>query len=240
VIWHATDAAGNIGSATQSVTIQDTTPPQLTVPADVSVVSATALAVDLGTASATDLFGPVVISNDAPAQFQAPSTTTVIWTAQDQNGNRTTAPQTVKVVLPPLAALLAGLPRAKTRGTIKALAASLPRVGGKSGKVRIPLRRALLATGVRLSSDLSSPQVAGTVVTFSASGPGGSGTYLYRYRHKSRATGKAWQVMQGWSARSGYAWDTTGNKGANRIQVQVRRAGTQDKPVSKTMKYKIN
>lgn len=69
ITWSADDAAGNRGSSTQTVTIQDTTSPVLTVPDDVAVISPVPLAVDLGTASATDIFEPVVMTNNAPALF---------------------------------------------------------------------------------------------------------------------------------------------------------------------------
>ena len=102
VTYSATDSAGNTGSATQKVTIQDTTPPVLAVPADITVVSSVAVAVDIGTATASDLFEPVTISNDAPALFPV-GTTLVTWTATDANGNTGTAQQqvTVSATAPP-------------------------------------------------------------------------------------------------------------------------------------------
>ena len=67
VVWSATDRAGNTGTATQSVVVQDTTPPILTPPADIEVDSAEKVAVDLGQPVVSDLFEPVAISNDAPS-----------------------------------------------------------------------------------------------------------------------------------------------------------------------------
>ena len=97
VTWTATDASGNTATATQQVTVVDTTPPSLTVPADVSVIAAgSQTAVDIGTATAEDLFGPVNISNDAPGTFPV-GETVVIWTASDVNGNVATATQRVLV-----------------------------------------------------------------------------------------------------------------------------------------------
>lgn len=100
VTYSATDSAGNTGSATQKVTIQDTTPPVLAVPADITVVSSVPVAVDIGTATASDLFEPVTISNDAPALFPVGSTL-VTWTATDANGNTGTAQQQVTVSVTP-------------------------------------------------------------------------------------------------------------------------------------------
>ena len=98
VTWSATDAAGNTGTATQQVTVADTTSPVLTVPPDVQVTSDVPLTVDIGSATATDIFS-VSISNDAPAQFPL-GVTIVTWTATDANGNTTVAQQTVTVSPP--------------------------------------------------------------------------------------------------------------------------------------------
>ncbi|HCH5773729.1 TPA: PxKF domain-containing protein [Vibrio parahaemolyticus] len=79
-----------------TVIVQDTTPPVLTVPDDVEVFAAGALtSVDIGEAEATDLFGATV-SHDAPSQFP-PGETIVNWTADDPNGNSSSAVQVVTV-----------------------------------------------------------------------------------------------------------------------------------------------
>jgi len=99
VTYSATDAAGNVGTATQTVTVVDTTPPNLTLPAAVTttVGNNQPAAVNIGQATATDAFA-VTVSNDAPTAFPI-GTTTVTWTAVDANGNRTSGPQTVTVNL---------------------------------------------------------------------------------------------------------------------------------------------
>ncbi len=98
VTWTATDANGNVSTAVQLVTVVDTTAPVLAIPPDI-VIEATAArsAVDVGTATATDIF-PVVLSNDAPAEGFDLGTTPVTWTAADANGNVSTAVQLVTVV----------------------------------------------------------------------------------------------------------------------------------------------
>lgn len=98
VTWTATDAAGNGSTATQLVTVQDTTPPAISAPAAVVADSDTGqpITVAIGSATATDAFMPVSISNDAPAAFPL-GDTTVIWTATDANGNNATATQLVTV-----------------------------------------------------------------------------------------------------------------------------------------------
>ncbi len=99
VTYSATDAAGNIGTATQTVTVVDTTPPNLLLPAAVTttVGNNQPATVNIGTATATDVFA-VTVTNDAPAVFPI-GTTTVTWTATDANGNTTSGPQTVTVNL---------------------------------------------------------------------------------------------------------------------------------------------
>ncbi len=98
VTWTATDAAGNAATAVQQVTVQDTTPPVLTPPAAASGVSQDgyAVVVNIGTATATDAFNPVTITNDAPTKFPV-GNTTVTWTATDTNNNIATATQLVTV-----------------------------------------------------------------------------------------------------------------------------------------------
>ncbi|MDH5526711.1 MAG: HYR domain-containing protein [Nitrospirota bacterium] len=95
----AVDMAGNLGSSEMNITVRDTTPPLLTVPDDLVDLPATGLltVVDLGKAAATDLFGPVVITNDAPKDGFPVGLTTVTWTATDANGNRVTDTQNVMI-----------------------------------------------------------------------------------------------------------------------------------------------
>jgi len=97
VMYTATDAAGNQATATQRVTVVDTTPPGITAPAAVSLTSTNGSPVtgNIGQATATDIFA-VTITNNAPATFPA-GVTTVTWTATDANGNSATATQLVTV-----------------------------------------------------------------------------------------------------------------------------------------------
>jgi len=99
ITWSATDAAGNTGTATQTVTVRDTTAPALTVPDDVTVSASAPATVDIGSASATDIFS-VTITNDGPATYPA-GTTVVTWTAADANGNGSNGTQNVTVNTPP-------------------------------------------------------------------------------------------------------------------------------------------
>ena len=100
VIWTANDGNGNTATATQTVTVLDnispaiTAPPNITVSANAGTCVATGVA--LGTPTGTDNCGIPTFTNNAPATFPI-GVTTVIWTANDGNGNTQTAFQTVTV-----------------------------------------------------------------------------------------------------------------------------------------------
>jgi len=92
----ATDASGNSSRAETVVSVQDTIPPQLQVPPDLlREAQARETAVDIGTATATDIFD-VNLSNNAPAAFPL-GTTVVSWRAEDSNGNVSEAGQSVTI-----------------------------------------------------------------------------------------------------------------------------------------------
>ena len=101
VTWTAKDAAGNIGTATQTVIVQDTVPPTLTVPADVTVeATGSNMTIALGTATASDAGSPpVTITNNAPSNgfSWSPNPIFVVWTATDGAGNSVLRPQQVTI-----------------------------------------------------------------------------------------------------------------------------------------------
>jgi hypothetical protein len=102
VTWIAADAAGNVGSAVQKVTVQDTTPPTIIAPASLTVEGNAlggATGVSLGTPVVSDIVwsgSGLTVTNDAPSLF-AFGTTTVTWKVTDGSGNFATATQTVTV-----------------------------------------------------------------------------------------------------------------------------------------------
>ncbi|UHD17109.1 PKD domain-containing protein [Thiocapsa bogorovii] len=99
VTWSATNAEGLTGTATQRVTVSDTTAPQVTAPPNiVTNATGTLTPVNLGQAAATDLFEPVTLVNDAPSSGFPVGTTLVTWTATDANGNSSSGTQSVTVV----------------------------------------------------------------------------------------------------------------------------------------------
>jgi len=83
------------------------------------------------------------------------------------------------------------------------------------------------ATGATLTPSPASPQNAGTSVTFTAGGIGGSGNYEYKFWIK---TGGVWAVVQDYSTTNTFDWNTTGlTPGTYRAQVNVRNVGSSAK-----------
>jgi len=98
VIWTAVDESGNSASATQTVTIVDTTSPELTMPEDV-MISAFSLEkqVEIGEAQAHDLAGSAfTITNDVPDTFPL-GDTIVTWNVSDELGNSSSSQQVISV-----------------------------------------------------------------------------------------------------------------------------------------------
>ncbi|WP_242342407.1 PxKF domain-containing protein [Anaeromyxobacter terrae] len=98
----ATDAHGN-GSdpKTFTVTVQDTTPPAITVPGDITTLATSAAGAPVSfAASATDLVDGAVTASCTPQSGSsfAPGTTTVSCTASDSRGNAAT-PKTFTVTV---------------------------------------------------------------------------------------------------------------------------------------------
>ena len=78
-------------------------------------------------------------------------------------------------------------------------------------------------TSVSLTSDLPSPQPAGTSVTFTAQAAGGSGSYEYRFWTRNAVNGY-WSIVQDYSLSPNYAWNATDN--IDYISVWARNDGT--------------
>ncbi len=108
VTFTATDGCGNSSTTTATFTIEDTTPPVVTPPADISVDSDAGLctaALSVGQATAGDACdaGPITVSgtrSDGLAltdPYPGGATTTITWSATDACGNAGTAQQAVTV-----------------------------------------------------------------------------------------------------------------------------------------------
>ncbi|WP_165776423.1 HYR domain-containing protein, partial [Candidatus Nitrosotalea bavarica] len=99
VTWKAIDTSGNVATATQIVTVQDTTPPVIHAPPDITqeATSPTANMVNLGNATVTDNGIIKSVANNAPSVFPL-GKTMLTWIATDQSGNSATATQVVNIV----------------------------------------------------------------------------------------------------------------------------------------------
>ncbi len=100
VTWSSSDASGNVGQASQLVTIVDTKPPVVTPPPAVTAecTGPAGTPVVIGQATAADVCdATLVIGNNAPALFPL-GATTVTWSARDDSNNTGTATQAVLVV----------------------------------------------------------------------------------------------------------------------------------------------
>ncbi|MFT4659860.1 MAG: gliding motility-associated-like protein [Patiriisocius sp.] len=101
VIWTATDVNGNVSTCSMLLIVEDTTPPTLFCPNDISL-NATGgacdeISVDIGTPTVSDGCGVATIENNAPSAFTV-GTTTVTWTVTDINGNSVTCDQSVTLI----------------------------------------------------------------------------------------------------------------------------------------------
>ena len=89
----ATDDSNNSASCSFNVTVQDTTPPSITCPADISGI--VGQPISLGSPTVSDIVDPSpTVSNNAPGTFP-PGMTTVTWTATDDSLNSASCNQKV-------------------------------------------------------------------------------------------------------------------------------------------------
>jgi len=98
VTWTATDSSGNSSTATQIVTIIDTTAPELTVPENVAITAfSLEKEVDVGIALASDLVDSILtVTNNAPETFPL-GDTIVTWSVSDEFGNSASYGQVISV-----------------------------------------------------------------------------------------------------------------------------------------------
>jgi HYR domain. len=99
VTWTATDSSGNSASATQTITVVDTTAPVIITPENVTSNATSKLnnIVELEQISVIDSISTVQITNNAPSYYEF-GETIVTWTATDSSGNSASATQTITVV----------------------------------------------------------------------------------------------------------------------------------------------
>jgi len=99
ITWTATDSAGNSASAVQTVSVVDTTPPEITAPSAITVEATSQIdnIVEYGAAMASDLVGVTSLISDAPEKFPF-GLTSIIWIASDAAGNSDSAIQQIFIV----------------------------------------------------------------------------------------------------------------------------------------------
>jgi uncharacterized lipoprotein YddW (UPF0748 family) len=93
ITWSVTDVHGNVGTATQKVTVEDREDPSITCPGDVQVACSVdrLVTVNFDTPSATDNCSEVDVVCDPPSGSQFPvGSTPVTVTATDSSGNKST------------------------------------------------------------------------------------------------------------------------------------------------------
>jgi hypothetical protein len=100
--WTATDNCGNATAADQLITVEDTTPPTVTVPLDMTIeCDADSSPTGTGSATATDNCDddPTVTANDsvAPGSCPTESVITRTWTATDACANTSSEAQVISV-----------------------------------------------------------------------------------------------------------------------------------------------
>jgi serralysin len=97
ITYSATDSAGNVGTATRTVNVVDTTAPVITVTGDdPATVELGGTYTDAG-ATATDL-DTVTVTSSSDVDTDTVGSYTVTYTATDASGNAATASRTVNVV----------------------------------------------------------------------------------------------------------------------------------------------
>jgi hypothetical protein len=157
VTWTVTDGSNAQASATQSIVIADTTPPAISKPDDLVVVSTGTLTpVDIGQATVTDLVDTSpAIRNDKPDGGFGMGMTEVTWIATDASGNTATATQRITVRSPFSGPLAITAPSDLTiEATAKVTQADLGVAMTTGGAAPIRLRNDAPSTGFPLGQTL--------------------------------------------------------------------------------------
>ena len=98
IIWTAIDGSGNMAIASQIITVQDTTPPEISpLPRIMGEArSFNQNTIELNQPSVSDAVGIISIENNAPETFSL-GETVVTWTVTDVMGNVSTMEQIIQL-----------------------------------------------------------------------------------------------------------------------------------------------
>ena len=99
--WTAADECGNVSTGVQTITVEDTTAPTITCPADQTMQCPADTRTNVtGVATASDTAGAVTVSYADTVQNNCGGTKIIkrTWTATDECGNRQSCVQTITVV----------------------------------------------------------------------------------------------------------------------------------------------
>ncbi|MCX6551256.1 MAG: HYR domain-containing protein, partial [Acidobacteria bacterium] len=202
----AADSAGNTGTASFVVTVRDTTPPVLALPAPLTVAASSASgAVVSFTASATDLVGGAVTPVCTPSSGAtfAIGTTPVTCTATDWAGNRVSGSFTVTVQLQYGFLNVKNLP--PPSGTAAKLGSSLP----------LSWRWTLGGTAVNSADALPLITItgpSGATTTFTPESPGSSSfqysssTFTWQFNWQTKGLAAGYYAVTVTSRKTGQAY----------------------------------
>ncbi|WP_299361883.1 Ig-like domain-containing protein, partial [Winogradskyella sp.] len=96
-----TDNCGNVATATQTITVADTTDPTISVPADITIeCTEDESSANTGVATGADTCGTVTVTESDVETTACGNTKTIVrtWTVTDECGNSVSADQTITVV----------------------------------------------------------------------------------------------------------------------------------------------
>jgi hypothetical protein len=98
--WTSRDGCGNVGTATQTITVRDTTPPVLTIPPNVTLeCPANTSTNNTGVATCQDNCSPSAVTYSDVVSNSCGGANVIfrVWKATDQCGNSSSATQTITV-----------------------------------------------------------------------------------------------------------------------------------------------
>jgi hypothetical protein len=116
--------------------------------------------------------------------------------------------------------LISGTPTTEGTFTVNASVSDGPLNSGRTFTWTIGPR----LTVTSLTSNLASPRIVGTPITFTATGAGGLTPYQFKFSVSSNG-GSSYTVTRNWSTTATYTWTPTAANANYRVKVDARNAG---------------